>query len=91
MSDLCDKLGHKVLYGAMCGRCGVRLSLAPSTQVSELQAKLAAAEELSRVRGLLRRWWEGADAGALDGVDLDLMVECDEYFEAIDEREVGNE
>jgi len=47
-------------------------------------------EELIKVRALLKRWWQDADAGALDGVDLDLMVACDEYLAEFEEKEEGH-
>lgn len=40
-----------------------------------------AVNEIRTLRSLLRRWVDDADAGNLDGVDLELMVESEEALE----------
>ena len=59
-------------------------ALAPESEMPSVL--LLAADEIERLRALLRRWVVDADTGKLDGVDLQLMVESEKAAEAAKEK-----
>jgi hypothetical protein len=48
--------------------------------VEGLQAINAGIKRLYRADALLRQIWSACNRGEVDGLDLDWMVACDEYF-----------
>lgn len=81
MSVDLDKIRRDVAAAGECKCLGESMEKARAGRRVLTQHAPALLAEVERLRGLLSRWVQQADAGELDGVDLLLMSDSEDSAE----------